>query len=133
MTTIRAVVYARFSSTNQRSESIDAQKRACYKYISEQGYTPVGDYVDEALTGTNLLRPGFQKLLEDSQKGMFDTVIVHKYDRLSRSVYDTLDVQQQLARYGIRVESVIEPFNDSPEGQLQQIVQLGLVSIILPT
>ena len=35
MTTIRAVVYARFSSTNQRSESIDAQKRACYKYISE--------------------------------------------------------------------------------------------------
>lgn len=126
MTTIRAVVYARFSSTNQRSESIDAQKRACYKYISEQGYTPVGDYVDEALTGTNLLRPGFQKLLEDSQKGMFDTVIVHKYDRLSRSVYDTLDVQQQLARYGIRVESVIEPFNDSPEGQLQQIVQLGV-------
>ena len=89
MTTIRAVVYARFSSTNQRSESIDAQKRACYKYISEKGYTPVGDYVDEALTGTNLLRPGFQKLLEDSQKGMFDTVIVHKYDRLSRSVYDT--------------------------------------------
>ena len=126
MTTIRAVVYARFSSTNQRSESIDAQKRACYKYISEKGYTPVGDYVDEALTGTNLLRPGFQKLLEDSQKGMFDTVIVHKYDRLSRSVYDTLDVQQQLARYGIRVESVIEPFNDSPEGQLQQIVQLGV-------
>lgn len=124
--TIRAASYARFSSNNQREESIDAQQRAIYKYMAEKGYSPTGDYTDEALTGTNTDRPGFQKMIEDAKKGLFDVVIVHKMDRFSRNVYDTLDVQNQLLRYGVRIESVIEQFTDTPEGQLQQIVQLGV-------
>ncbi len=123
---IRAVSYARFSSNNQREESIDAQQRAIYKYMAEKGYSPIGDYTDEALTGTNTDRPGFQKMIEDAKKGLFEVVIVHKMDRFSRNVYDTLDVQNQLLRYGVRIESVIEQFTDTPEGQLQQIVQLGV-------
>ena len=126
MTTIRAVSYSRFSSNNQRTESIDAQQRAIYKYIAENKYTPVGDYVDEALTGTNIQRPGFQRMLEDAQKGMFDVVIVHKLDRFSRDVYDALDVQRKLGIYGVRVESVIERFEETPEGQLQKVIQLGV-------
>ena len=126
MVTIRAVSYSRFSSNNQRTESIDAQQRAIYKYIAENKYTPVGDYVDEALTGTNLQRPGFQSMLEDAEKGMFDVVIVHKMDRLSRDVYDALDVQRKLAIYGVRIESVIERFEETPEGQLQKVIQLGV-------
>lgn len=126
MTTIRAVSYSRFSSNNQRTESIDAQQRAIYKYIAENKYTPVGDYVDEALTGTNLQRPGFQSMLDDAKKGMFDVVIVHKMDRFSRDVYDALDVQRKLAFYGVRIESVIERFEETPEGQLQKVIQLGV-------
>ena len=126
MTTIRAVSYSRFSSHNQRTESIDAQQRAIYKYIAENQYTPVGDYVDEALTGTNTQRPGFQSMLDDAQKGLFDVVIVHKMDRLSRDVYDALDVQRKLALYGVRIESVIERFEETPEGQLQKVIQLGV-------
>lgn len=126
MTTIRAVSYSRFSSNNQRTESIDAQQRAIYKYIAENKYTPVGDYVDEALTGTNTQRPGFQRMLEDAQKGMFDVVVVHKMDRFSRDVYDALDVQRKLAIYGVRIESVIERFEETPEGQLQKVIQLGV-------
>ena len=125
MITIRAVSYSRFSSNNQRTESIDAQQRAIYKYIAENKYTPVGDYVDEALTGTNLQRPGFQSMLDDAKKGMFDVVIVHKMDRFSRDVYDALDVQRKLAFYGVRIESVIERFEETPEGQLQKVIQLG--------
>ncbi|QJS20465.1 recombinase family protein [Turicibacter sanguinis] len=126
MATIRAVSYSRFSSNNQRTESIDAQQRAIYKYIAENKYTPVGDYVDEALTGTNLQRPGFQSMLDDAKKGMFDVVIVHKMDRFSRDVYDALDVQRKLAFYGVRIESVIERFEETPEGQLQKVIQLGV-------
>ena len=126
MTTIRAVSYSRFSSNNQRTESIDAQQRAIYKYIAENKYTPVGDYVDEALTGTNTQRPGFQRMLEDAQKGLFDVVVVHKMDRFSRDVYDALDVQRKLAIYGVRIESVIERFEETPEGQLQKVIQLGV-------
>lgn len=126
MAIIRAVSYSRFSSHNQRTESIDAQQRAIYKYIAENQYTPVGDYVDEALTGTNIQRPGFQSMLDDAQKGLFDVVIVHKMDRLSRDVYDALDVQRKLALYGVRIESVIERFEETPEGQLQKVIQLGV-------
>ena len=36
MVTIRAVSYSRFSSNNQRTESIDAQQRAIYKYIDRK-------------------------------------------------------------------------------------------------
>ncbi len=123
---IRAASYARFSSSNQREESIDAQQRAIYKYMAEKRYTPVGDYVDEALTGTNTDRPGFKRMLEDAKNGLFDVLVVHKMDRFSRSVYDTLDVERRLAIYGVRIESVIEQFTNTPEGQLQQIVQLGV-------
>lgn len=126
MATIRAVSYSRFSSNNQRTESIDAQQRAIYKYIAENQYIPVGDYVDEALTGTNLHRPGFQRMLDDAKKGLFDVIIVHKMDRMSRNVYDALDVQRKLAVYGVRIESVIERFEETPEGQLQRVIQLGV-------
>ena len=77
----RAAAYCRFSSSNQREESIDAQLRAIYKYMDEHDYTPVGDYIDMALTGTNTDRPNFQRMIEDAKKGLFDVVIVHKMDR----------------------------------------------------
>ncbi len=123
---IRVAAYCRFSSSNQREESIDAQLRAIYKYMDERGYTPVGDYIDMALTGTNTDRPNFQRMIEDAKKGLFDVVIVHKMDRFSRNVRDTLNIESELAQYGVKVISVIEQFADTPEGQLQQIIQLGV-------
>lgn len=120
---LKAAAYCRFSSSNQREESIDAQLRAIYKYMDEHDYTPVGDYIDMALTGTNTDRPNFQRMLEDAKKGLFDVVIVHKMDRFSRNVRDTLNIESELACYGVKVVSVIEQFSDTPEGQLQQIIQ----------
>ncbi len=118
MSLVRVASYSRFSSSNQREESIDAQQRAIHKYIQDKGYHLITDYKDEALTGTNTERPGFQKMLQDASQGLFDVVIVHKMDRFSRSVYDALNVQNQLLAYGVKIESVIEQFTDTPEGQL---------------
>ena len=126
MAIIRAVSYSRFSSNNQREESIEAQQRYIYKYIGEKGYTPVGDYIDQALTGTNIDRPAFKSMIEDARKGLFDVVIVHKMDRFSRDVFDTLSVQRELEKYNVRIESVIERFEDTPEGNLSKFIQLGL-------
>lgn len=126
MAIIRAVSYSRFSSNNQREESIEAQQRYIYKYIAEKGYTPIGDYIDQALTGTNIDRPAFKNMIEDARKGLFDVVIVHKMDRFSRDVFDTLSVQRELEKYNVRIESVIERFEDTPEGDLSKFIQLGL-------
>ena len=119
MTVVKVATYARFSSNNQREESIMSQQRHMHKYIAQKGYLLVEEYVDEALTGTNTNRPAFKQ-------HKFDVVIVHKMDRFARSVYDTLDVKKQLLMYGVTIESVIDKFESTPEGDLQQIIQLGI-------
>ena len=54
MTTLKRVaLYARFSSDNQRAESIDAQIRAMKKYCQENHYLIVETYVDEAKSATS--------------------------------------------------------------------------------
>lgn len=127
-TPLRAVAYCRFSSNNQREESIDAQLRAITRYVenADGAYSFVDQYIDMALTGTNTDRPSFQRMLEDAKKGLFDVVIVHKMDRLSRNVRDTLNIENELSLHGVKIISVIEQFTDTPEGQLQQIIQLGV-------
>jgi len=75
-----AVIYARFSSVNQREESIDAQVRACKKYAEEKCLIITRIYSDSARSGTNDNLPEFQRMLLDSETGIFDTVVVHKLD-----------------------------------------------------
>lgn len=53
---LRAVIYARFSSDMQREESIDAQVRACKSYCQSKGYLFIGQYVDEAKSGHELIK-----------------------------------------------------------------------------
>ena len=45
---MRAVIYARYSSENQRDASIDDQIEVCRRYIERQGWT----------AGDDLFRPG---------------------------------------------------------------------------
>ena len=47
-----AAIYARYSSDNQREESIVAQLRACREYCARRGYNIIREYADEAMTGT---------------------------------------------------------------------------------
>ena len=47
-----AVGYCRFSSDHQRSESIDAQKRAIQQYADENGIIILNWYLDYAQSGT---------------------------------------------------------------------------------
>ena len=82
-TSRRAVLFARFSSENQRSESIDAQVRAMKAYCEHNRITIVDIYIDEAKSATTAQRPAFQKMIEDSKLKPFDIVLVHKLDRFS--------------------------------------------------
>ncbi|MDE6832943.1 MAG: recombinase family protein [Ruminococcus sp.] len=111
----RAAIYARFSSDNQRAESIDAQIRAINLYCKNNGYEVVKEYVDEAKTATTDRRPAFQKMIEDSAKGLFEVMIVHKLDRFARNRYDSAFYKHHLKDNGVKLISVIEQFDDSPE------------------
>lgn len=63
----KVALYARFSSDNQRTESIDAQIRAMQGYCNQHNYVIVETYIDEAKSATTDRRPSFQKMIADSK------------------------------------------------------------------
>lgn len=120
------VAYARFSSDNQREESIDAQLRAIRSYCDQKGYVLLDTYVDEARSATTDDRPSFQRMVRDAATGNFSAVIVHKLDRFSRNRYDSAIYKKQLRDHGVRVESVLEHLDDSPESVILESLLEGM-------
>ena len=86
---MKAVIYARYSSDNQREESIEGQLRECMEFAEKSGITVIGNYIDRALSAKTDNRPEFQKMIKDSYRKVFDSVIVWKVDRFARSRYDS--------------------------------------------
>ncbi len=123
---LRAVLYARFSSDNQRSESIDAQIRAMKKYCSQNHMYIIDTYVDEAKSATSDKRPSFQRMIEDSKKHLFDVVLVHKLDRFSRNRYDSAMYKRTLKMNGVAVFSVLENLDDTPESIMLESMLEGM-------
>ncbi|GHV58184.1 hypothetical protein FACS1894216_22820 [Synergistales bacterium] len=110
-----AVIYARYSSANQREESIEAQVRACQEYARRTGLQIIDIYADSAKTGTNAERENFQRMIEDSSKGKFRYVVIHKLDRFSRDRYDSVTYKRKLKINGVILRSVLENLDGSPE------------------
>lgn len=116
----RAVAYARFSSNNQRDESIDAQLRAIQDYCERNGIKLVGIYTDEAQSAKTDNRDDFRVMIDDILKGKIDVdaVLVHKFNRFARNKYDSALYKKRLRDIGIKVISVTQPIDDSPEGRI---------------
>ena len=74
------VAYCRYSSDNQRVESISAQIRAIKEFCKKNNYNLVKIYADEAISGTSTEdREEFLQMIEDSKLCNFECVIVHKF------------------------------------------------------
>ena len=54
---MNAVIYARYSSDNQREESIEGQLRECKEYADQNGITVVRTYIDRALSAQDRQPP----------------------------------------------------------------------------
>ena len=113
---VKAVIYARYSSHGQTEQSIEGQLRDNYAWAQQNNVTVIAEYIDRALTGTKDQRPDFQRMIEDAAKGQFEMVIVWKLDRFARNRYDSAIYKARLKKYGVRVVSVKENITDSPEG-----------------
>lgn len=122
----RAVAYARYSTDMQREESIDAQFRAIEDYCNRNDITLIHKYKDEGISGTSDERPEFQSMIDASDTHAFDFVVVHKLDRFSRSKYDSAIYKRRLKENGVRVLSVLENLDDSPESLILESVLEGM-------
>ena len=123
---MKAVIYARYSSHNQREESIESQLRVCHEYAAREGLDVIREYTDSALSGTSDQRPAFQQLVSDSSHKEFDTVLVYTLDRFARDRYDAAVYRKMLKDNGARIVSVTQPIDDSPEGALLESMLEGL-------
>ena len=105
---MRAGLYARVSTEEQAEGwSLDAQLGAMRAEAARRGWT-TREYVDPGASGRTANRPGFQALLADVRAGHLDLVVVHKLDRFSRSLLDTLKVLGEFSERGVAFVSLSE-------------------------
>ena len=120
-----AVIYARYSSDNQREESIEGQIRECTAYAEKNGITIVKHYIDRAISAKTDNRPEFQQMIKDSDKKLFDIVLVWKLDRFARNRYDSARYKTQLKKNGVKLMSATEIISEGPESIILESVLEG--------
>ena len=70
-------------------------------------------------------RPDFQRMIKDSYRRLFDTVLVRKLDRFARNRYDSAYYKNILKKNGVKVISAKESISDGPEGVLLESMLEG--------
>src|SRR3954447_14125185 len=105
---MRAVIYARYSSEQQRAASIEDQIRLCRTRIEAEGWTYLNAYTDRRLSAASALRPAYQALLDDARRGQFDIVVAEALDRLSRDQEDVAGLLKRLRFAGVRLFTLSE-------------------------
>lgn len=122
---MKAVIYARYSSDNQREESIEGQIRECTAFAEKNGITILRHYIDRAFSAKTDNRPEFQNMIKDSGKRLFDMVIVWKLDRFSWNRYDSARYKTTLKKNGVKVVSATEVISEGAEGIILESVLEG--------
>lgn len=116
---LNAVLYCRYSSTQQTENSIDGQLRECHRFADYHGYKIIGEYIDRAKSGTSVeQRDDFLRMISDAKKQQFAYIIVYRFDRFARNRYDSVVYKRQLAISGVRVISATEAVADGPDGAI---------------
>jgi len=123
---VRCAIYTRKSTEeglDREFNSLDAQREAAEAYIRGQhasGWIALPEaYDDGGFTGANMGRPALTKLLRDVEAGHIDCCIVHKIDRLSRSLLDFARMIETFEQHGVTFVSVTQQFDTStPVGRL---------------
>ena len=122
----RAAIYARFSSHNQRDESIEIQLENCRAYCAERGLTVVREYCDYAQTGRDTNRAEFQRMLMDASSHLFDFVVIYKVTRIMRNRDEMAVARITLRRHKVEILYAGEQIGDGSAG----VLQLGMLEVL---
>ncbi len=119
--TFQAGKYLRLSvddGDRRESESIGSQRKMLENFVKQkEDIVLIREYVDDGYTGTNFERPGFQRLLEDVEKGVINCVIVKDLSRFGRNHIDTeIYVTRHFKEYGVRFIAVSDNFDTLKDG-----------------
>ncbi len=123
---IPAVSYLR-RSTDKQEQSLTDQRKWISEYADEHGYAIIGEYADDAISGTSArTRPAFQKMIADAEQHKFEAIIVWNSDRFSRGdLSETEYYRYRLREAGVRIVSVTEDYisRESFDGDILRVVK----------
>lgn len=117
----KAVCYLRYSpGPDQDENSIIGQRKVINEFAEREGYIIVDEYIDRAATGTKADRTNFLRMIADSERGLFQFVIVYQLDRFSRNRTDRSIYRGILNKNGVKLISAKENISDNSSGIILQ-------------
>ena len=120
MKAIRACAYLRVSTTSKTKRGSShvydqdpvVQEQPLRDVIAQRGWTLHRIYSDRA-SGAKEKRPGLAALMADARRGLFDVVIVFRFDRFARSVKQLILALEEFRTLGIEFISYQEALDTS--------------------
>jgi len=127
---MKVAIYARYSSENQSAKSIDDQIRVCKDYALKNSFLAEDEhiYIDEAISGSIVDRPGLQALEKAAENKEFDTVIVDDLSRISRSNHQMLTLVLKFNYLQIKIISVSDGISTDDDNSKLGIHLRGLMN-----
>ena len=116
-----AALYARVSTDKQKEEgTIESQIAALLDFAEAQKYTIAGQlhFIDNGYSGSNLVRPGLERLRDFAHEGQLETILVLSPDRLSRRYVHQVLLTEELERQGVEVRFLKGIQASTPEERL---------------
>ena len=116
---MRAAIYARYSSDNQRRTSIDDQVRLARERCERGGWQVTAVHTDEEVSAATPveLRPGSRALYDAALAGRFDVLVIEALDRFSRNLGDQERVVERLEYRGIRIVGFGDGYDSTLDGR----------------
>jgi len=123
----RAALYARVSTRKQEQEAtIESQMDQLLQYARghEFDLPPERQFVDQAVSGKRLARPGLDRLRDAVAGDEFEVLLCLSPDRLARNLGAQQVVLAELERYGIQVVFLNQPRqSEDPHSRLLLEIQ----------
>lgn len=126
---MKAIIYARYSNTADQDEAIENQLLQCREYAENNDIEVIGEYIDRGLSATTKkeTRSEFLRMINDSHKGQFDTILVSSLDRITRHSDELRHYGSILIENGVKIIAMKElAAGISMEDYLDYIVGSGL-------
>jgi len=113
-------LYARKSIERENSISCETQIEYCKAMIKpNERSEKVITFIDNGYSGGNTDREGFQKMMRNIENGKISKVIVYRLDRISRSLFDFVNILNTFREHNVEFVSSQEAFDtSSPYGDL---------------
>ena len=101
---------------------------AITKYCLDHDIDLISAFSDEAESGTNTDREGFQNLVRAAQNKEFEAVVIYDISRGSRDVADWFQFRKTMRALGVQVISTNQQLGDitNPNDFLIELINVGL-------